>query len=187
MRTSSTRTKTATLTTTEAAVLALLAIEGEKSGYDLLKHVQKAIAYVWAPAKTQLYAVLPRLVDAGLARRREVAQTDRPDKHLYRITPKGKRSLQTWLEIVEPGAVETFYLRAFVGGLIAPRALIAHYEQFKHDSEERLAEYRAIEPTNSRRGHDFHHYLMLRFGIERAEQAVRWADWALGELRKKPR
>ena len=32
-----------TLTTTEAAVLALLEIEGERSGYDLLKLVSKAI------------------------------------------------------------------------------------------------------------------------------------------------
>ncbi len=165
-------------------MLALLAIQGEKSGYDLLKHVQKAIAYVWAPAKTQLYAVLPRLVAAGLARRRTVTQAERPDKHLYRITRKGEESVRAWLETVEPGAVETFYLKAFVGGLMAPEALIAHYEQFKRDNEARLAEYRAIEPINTRRGHDFHHYFLLRFGIERAEHAIRWADWAMRELRK---
>ena len=67
-----TRTATRTLTTTEAAVLSLLAIEGENSGYDLLKYVQKAIGYVWAPARSQLYSLLPRLVKDGYARSRSV-------------------------------------------------------------------------------------------------------------------
>ena len=48
------RQRTRTLTTTEAAVLALLAIEGEQSGYDLLKQASRSIGQVWAPAKSQL-------------------------------------------------------------------------------------------------------------------------------------
>jgi DNA-binding PadR family transcriptional regulator len=52
---------TRTLTTTEAAVLALLAIQGERSAYDLDKLVERNIAHLWRPARTQLYAVLPRL------------------------------------------------------------------------------------------------------------------------------
>src|SRR6266581_9576139 len=104
------------LTTTEAAVLALLAIEGERSGYDLAKLVEKAIAHVWSPARSGLYAVLPRLVEAGLATRRVVAQSTRPDKQLYRITRDGRRALAAWLETVEPGARDTFFLKLFVGG-----------------------------------------------------------------------
>ena len=171
-----------TLTTTEAAVLALLAIEGERSGYDLLKLVSKAIAYVWAPARSQLYAVLPRLARDGLAEQRRVVQTSRPDKLLYRITPAGRDALTRWLETPEPGAVDAFYLRLFVGRLMAPEALAGHVEQFRADTEERLAELRRIEPTNTRTGHDAYHFLMLRFGIEQAEHALRWADWVLEEL-----
>ena len=55
-----------TLMISEAAVLALLAIEGERSPYDLMKCVSGAIGYIWAPAKTQLYAILPRLERDGL-------------------------------------------------------------------------------------------------------------------------
>ncbi len=46
------------LTLTEGAVLALLAIEGERSGYDLLKQMRKSIGHVWTPAKTQLAPLL---------------------------------------------------------------------------------------------------------------------------------
>jgi PadR family transcriptional regulator AphA len=175
---------TATLTTTEAGVLALLAIEGERSGYDLLKLAAQAIGYVWKPARSQLYAVLPRLVARGLAESRSVSQEQRPDKHLYRLTEAGREALSSWHATVEPGASESFYLKLFVGGLTSPEVLIAHVEQFRRDAEERLAELRRIEPTNSRRGHDFYHYFLLRFGIERHEHSVRWADETLRALRE---
>ena len=40
------KAKTKAVTTTEAAVLALLAIEGERSGFDLLDLSKKAIGHV---------------------------------------------------------------------------------------------------------------------------------------------
>jgi DNA-binding PadR family transcriptional regulator len=93
------------LTTTEAAVLALLAIEGERSAYDLTKLVAQAIAHVWSPARSGLYAVLPRLVKDGLAQRRVAAQSSRPDKQLYRGTRAGRRALDDWLETVRRAAL----------------------------------------------------------------------------------
>ena len=172
------------LTATEGAVLALLAIEGERSGYDLLKLASTAIAHVWSPAKTHLYAVLPRLERHGFARSRSVAQTNKPDKRVYALTQDGRRALQGWLHEVVPGDAQLFYLKAFVGGLIDRETLVAHYEQFVRDQQARLDELRAIEPTNTRRGHDYHHHFLLRLGIERAEHAVRWAEDAIRELRR---
>ena len=52
------------LTATEAALLGLLR-KGPMSGYDLRKDVERSVGYFWAPAKTQIYATLPRLVEAG--------------------------------------------------------------------------------------------------------------------------
>ncbi len=174
---------TRTLTTTEAAVLALLAIEGERSGYDLLKSVSGAIGFVWGPARSQLYTLLPRLVRDGLAESRRVEQERRPDKQLYRITDEGRSALDDWLEIVESGEDERFYLRLFVGGLSTPETAIEHVEQFRRDTVAKLDVLRAIEPTNTRRGHDYWHYFLLRLGIEGREHDLRWADWVLDELR----
>lgn len=175
------------LTTTEAAVLALLAIEGERSGYDLLKLVEKAIGHVWSPARSGLYAVLPRLVRDGLARRRTKAQSSRPDKQLYRITRDGRRSLAAWLETVEPGAVESFHLKLFLGGLTTPEVLLEHVAQFRADVESRLAAYRELEPSNTNRGHDWYHRHLLRLAIERAELDLRWADGVARALARGPR
>ena len=179
-----TRTATRTLTTTEAAVLSLLAFEGENSGYDLLKYVQKAIGYVWAPARSQLYSLLPRLVKDGYARSRAVSQAERPDKTLYKITREGRRALDLWLQHVDPNDRAAFQLRLFVGALTDDDVLARHVEAFRSDTAERLADYRAIEPTNSRSGADFYHYLLLRRGIQQAGLDLEWADWVLRELRR---
>ena len=171
----------ASLTATEAAVLALLAIEGERSRYDLMKSLSKAIGYIWAPAKTQLYALLPRLADRGLATSRTVREGARPEKKLYRITTAGRSALDEWLA-AEPESAEAFYLRLFVGGLVAPDVLARHVEWFRDHTAAQLEEYQEIEPTNTRQGNDLFHYYLLRLGIERSEHLLRWSDWVLEEL-----
>ena len=176
-------TTTRTLSTTEAAVLALLAMSDERTGYDLLKQTSKAIGYVWSPAKSQLYAVLARLERDGLAESRVVAQSRRPDKQLYRITAEGRAAVDLWLETPEPGSVDRFYLKLFVGGLAGPETLVPHVELFRREIEEQLEDLRAVEATNLRTGNDRFHYFLLRLGIERAEQSLEWADWVLDDLR----
>jgi DNA-binding PadR family transcriptional regulator len=169
---------TATLTTTEAAILALLAIEGERTPYELTKAVEQAIGHVWSPAKSGLYATLPRLAKDGLARKRG---------RVYRISKDGRDALDAWLETVEPGARETFFLKLFVGGLTTPDVLLEHVDQFAADTEDRLERYRAIERTNSNRGHDWYHRLLLDHAIARAEQELEWADGVARKLRRGPR
>jgi PadR family transcriptional regulator AphA len=182
-----TRAATRTLTTTEAAVLALLALEGERSGYDLLKHVRKAIGYIWAPARSQLYALLPRLVKDGLAHGRSVTQADRPDKTLYRISENGRRALDGWLETVDADDRDAFQLRLFVGALTTHEVLIRHVEAFRQRTAEWLAELRQVETTNSRRGADYYHYFLLRYGLQHAELQLEWAEWVLRSLRRTSR
>jgi len=174
------------LTTTEGAVLALLAIEGERSAYDLTRLVAEAIAHVWSPARSGLYAVLPRLVQDGLAQRRLVPQPARPDKQVYRITRAGRAALDAWIGTVEPGARDSFFLKLFVGGLTEPGVLLEHVAQFQEDTEARLAGYREIEPTNSNRGHDWYHRHLLRLGIEQAELELAWAGRVARALRRGP-
>lgn len=175
------RPVTRTLTTSEAAVLALLALGGAGSGYELTKRVGRAIGHVWAPARSQLYALLPRLVADGHVRARTVRQETRPDKQVYRLTRSGRTALDAWLA-EESDDDAAFHLRLFVGALVPAAALVGHVERFRDRTRARLDEYRAIEPTNTRRGVDRFHWLELRRAIERAEGDLAWADWVLSEL-----
>jgi DNA-binding PadR family transcriptional regulator len=170
---------------TEAAVLALLAVEGGRSGYDLSKSAAKSVGQIWAPARSNLYAVLARLAREGLASVRTVVQRDRPDKQLYRITPAGKRALEAWLGHVDSEDVDAFHLKVFYGGLMPRRTLVEHVEAYRAGLHARLELYDEIGEQNTNRGHDYYHRLMLDYGYAQARASLAWADEVLAKLRKK--
>src|ERR687887_232574 len=70
------------LTVTEACVLGLL-VAKEQSGYDLNRSAQQSVGLIYAPAKSRIYAVLPRLLKRGLVTRRDGARVDRPDPRTH--------------------------------------------------------------------------------------------------------
>jgi PadR family transcriptional regulator, regulatory protein AphA len=176
--------KTKTLTLTEAAVLALLAVEDDQSGYELSKHAATSVGHVWAPARSHLYAVLARLARDGLARVRRVAQSDRPDKHLYTITAAGRASLQEWLETVDADD-DALLLKVFYGAFLPRAKVIEHVEAYRERLRETLAVYDAIAETNTNRGHDYYHRLLLDFGYARAHASLAWADEVIAKLRRR--
>ena len=58
---------------------------GPRSGYDLKKAVESSVGLFWAPAKSQIYAVLPAS-SRPVTHAAKVAQDQRPDKSVYRLT-----------------------------------------------------------------------------------------------------
>ena len=173
--------RTIELTTTEAVALGVLA-EGERSGYDLLKRVESSVGHIWSPAKSQLYAVLPRLVEAGLARRRMVRQATRPDKQLYRLTPNGKQAVRAWLEHAAPRSFDELMLKVFFARLVPRAGLRRQLEDFRDDQIEQLEEYRAIESEIASKPQSRYGYLTLRYGLELMPVRLEWIDRALEEL-----
>ena len=173
------------LTATEAAVLGLLATRGERSGYDLRKLVEGSVGYFWSPAKSQTYAVLPRLVRQGLLTRRDVEQSQRPDKQLYRITERGERAVREWLaEPVHPEPDRNvLLLKLFFGEYTSPDALLEHVRAYRREAEELRAELDAIEERAAGRERDFYPALTRRYGRAWADAVIGWAVGAERELR----
>jgi DNA-binding PadR family transcriptional regulator len=171
------------LTATEAAVLGLLA-DGEQSGYDLRRCAERSVGYFWAPARSQIYAVLPRLVEAGLARRRHVRQDTRPDKRLYRITAAGRAALAEWLNRpaeLEPGH-SLLLLKLFFGDHGDPGAMLEHVRGRRREAEQLRTELLEIDARTPKTEQDRYPALTRRYGLEYAEALIRWARWAEGEL-----
>ncbi len=156
-------------------MLGLLA-EAERSGYDLLKRAEGSVAHMWAPAKSQLYAVLPRLVDAGLASRRTVRQASRPDKQIYRITKAGRAAVRHWLEAAAPKSWDELLLKVFFAGLSSREALLRQLDDYAEVQRGFLAEYEAITPA-TRYG-----ALTLEYGLELMPARLRWIALARREL-----
>ncbi|MFW6174437.1 MAG: PadR family transcriptional regulator [Chloroflexota bacterium] len=171
---------------TSYAVLGLLSFR-EMSGYDVKSVADRSIShFYWAPAKSQVYSELRRLVRLGLATEQEVAQEGRPDKRIYRITEAGRRTLRDWVS--EPGAApdslkSEFMLKVFLGAEAPRHEVAARIREAAGRAEEQLTEYRAVEASLEEGGEGtLFPLLTLKAGIAHALTFLEWADMALARL-----
>ena len=179
--TTSTRTS---LSITQLAVLGLLSY-GPRSGYEIKQAAEASIAYVWTPARSHIYAVLPRLVAGGFATTRRVAQERRPDKQVYRITRKGEAAFHAWLEepvAAGPGSRSPFLLKVFYGRKMSRDTLVAHVERRRDEAQRELAEYRELERRIRDDDASYYGYLTLRWGLAQCRAWIRWCDEVLADL-----
>jgi DNA-binding PadR family transcriptional regulator len=173
--------QTTQVSATEAAVLGLLE-PGERSGYDLQQLARGSVGYFWAPARSQIYAVLPRLVAAGLAEPLDLVQGRGPAKRLYRITPAGREALESWLENGPIGPEpdrNLLLLKVFFGELMRPERLREQVRERRLEAEQLKAELDAIEDEAAARAStDTFAALTRRYGYEWADAVIRWAEHA---------
>jgi len=108
------------------AVLALLA-GGPSHGYELKSSFEESVGPQWGELNIgHLYQVLERLVRDELVTRRQVAQGDRPDKTVYRLTAAGRKELERWLSapfVRRGGYRDDFFLKLFAASLLGRDAL----------------------------------------------------------------
>jgi PadR family transcriptional regulator AphA len=181
--------RTKELTATEGAVLGLLArARREVSGYDVKKASDRSVGYFWAPARSQIYAVLPRLVEAGFAKRRDVAQSGKPDKQLYRITAAGRRALGTWLdeaEVEADASRNTLLLKLFFGAYADRGRLLRDVRDYRRSAEQLLGTLDRIEAHTPPGEADFFPSLTRAYGREWARAMARWARAAERALQER--
>jgi PadR family transcriptional regulator, regulatory protein AphA len=174
------------LTTTEAAILGLLR-KGPMSGYDLRKDAERSVGYFWAPAKTQIYATLPKLVEAGHARSTKVAQSTRPDKVVYELTESGLEALRTWIAEAPLDAGHgrnLILLKLFVADASDVAALLPQVAERRADAERLRAE---LEELDEALGDEkkWMERLTRRYGFLYADALVRWTEEAERELERR--
>jgi DNA-binding PadR family transcriptional regulator len=163
---------------TEAALLALLT-RGEMSGYDLQRAAEAAGGFFWAPTKSRIYAVLPQLVERGYATSREVQQTGRPNKQLYKLTKVGRAAVQDWLE--EPPVFEPerapMLLKLYFGDLLSPEILLSHVRHIRTEANT-LKRRLEAHPDH----HDAYADLAFKHTLEWLKSVIRWASTAEREI-----
>ena len=85
------------------ALLGILA-RGPAHGYDLKREHDARFPGAKPLAYGQVYATLSRLERDGDAQIAETAQGGGPERTVYALTPRGRRTLSDWLEQVEPAS-----------------------------------------------------------------------------------
>lgn len=79
------------------AILGLLA-SGELHGYELKRRLEFLLQHFWTVDFGQLYRHLAALERDGLVEKRIQHQEMRPDRKIYRITPRGRDVLRAWMD-----------------------------------------------------------------------------------------
>jgi DNA-binding PadR family transcriptional regulator len=162
-----------------------LLTDGERSGYDLLRLAEQSVGFFWTPAKTQMYAILRRLVDHGFATVRRVRQDQRPDKYLYKITRLGEERLRDGLEHVGSAVNKNpLELKIFFGEHRPLGAVIVDLERVRDNARSHLARLSEIEQTFDHDEHLFPYLTLLR-GKANAKADGEWAQRCLALLKEK--
>jgi DNA-binding PadR family transcriptional regulator len=187
--------ETVYLPTTSYVILGLLTFR-EMSGYDLKQLINKSIThFYWSPAKSQIYGELRRLESHGLVTMREVPQTLRPDKRLYRITSQGTEALQKWLENsgVEPDSYKSaLLLKVFFGHMLSPTMIGGLLEERRQQVERDLAacqkkaeELRAQTERSKAEDDLFFPLLTLQRSIALYQTDLGWIDETLAQFKQR--
>ena len=87
------------LPVTSFALLGLLTFGDELTGYELKQRADITLRFYWtAPAMSQVYTELARLLSRGLVATLGEGRTTR-----YRITAAGQKALRTWMDTTPAG------------------------------------------------------------------------------------
>jgi len=174
---------------TRFAVLGILSY-GPMSGYDIKKFYEKNVAGFWSESYGQIYPILKRLAEEGLATRSVHKQEGKPDRHIYAITDKGREELQQWL--VAPtgrhiGRHETL-LKLMFGKQISVVDNIFQIECFR---DCQINELKEIEILKERFEHEEiddpnmpFWQLAFSYGEHVNRAYINWAEEAIASLRK---
>lgn len=117
----------------------------ELTSYDLKQMVAGSVGYFWSFPHSQLYAEPARLAAAGYLD--EEVETGGRRRRLYRITPRGREALQTWLaEPIGDGTEvrDLGLLKLFFAGAGSPDTVTRLAEEQRAVHEQNLAGYDAL-------------------------------------------
>jgi len=158
---------------------------GPMSGYDIKKRFETITSNFWSESYGQIYPILKRLKNEGLATQSIKKQKGKPDRHIYELTSDGEKELTYWLkEPVEPqvGRHEIL-LKLIFGTNVSTADNMAQVGHFRQNHVRELKALASIKANMKTKSHDDPHlpYWMMtvRFGELVNEALLQWCDEAI--------
>jgi DNA-binding PadR family transcriptional regulator len=159
----------------EPIVLGLLS-EAPLHGYALFTRIRDELAGVWRIKMNRLYALLDEMERRGFIQSHCEQVGNRPLRHVYRLTPKGRRLFQAWMRTPSPAMRDMrlefppklyFALRR---GQQVVADLIARQQAACRAELERLTNQRTAARPNSYR------WLICDFRVRQVQAALEWLE-----------
>jgi DNA-binding PadR family transcriptional regulator len=173
---------------TRCALLGVLNM-GAYSGYDIRRGIEQSIGHFWHESYGQIYPILRKLADDGLATAQTELLPGRPARVVYTITERGRADLYSWLnESITSIPVERneFLLKLFFGSDVPLSVSIQHINDHREQALRVLETLAGIEDLLATQfaeapGGPFW-LATLRYGKEQAAAVVRWCDDTLAQF-----
>lgn len=169
--------------TSEYALLGLLTM-GPASGYDLRRKTEQQIGHFWNESYASIYPMLKRLLGRGWVERRQVEQSDKPDKWVYSITDAGREAFRLWLsEEISPIPPRNILLmKVYFGVESSSTDLVRHIEWYRSEltktlgeNESRIAQIKQASDGSS----SVYQLLTLSHSIHETRAMLAWCKSAI--------
>ena len=174
------------LTTTSNALLGLLSIQ-PWSTYELAKQVDRSLGWFWPRTERKIYDEAKKLVESGHATAKLQATGSRP-RTVYKITAKGRRTLQAWLdESSAPPKLEAEALvRVFFANAGTLDQLRTTLDDLAAQSPANMDELRVLIATADDADYPFAerrhiNAIAIRFQLDYNQMISDWAEWATAQ------
>ena len=157
--------------------------EQPSTGYELNRRFSQSIGHFWSTTHQQIYRTLKKLHDQGYLSSQDVAQTGKPDKKVYSLTPAGHDELSAWIATPTgmPQLRSDFGVKlrgaehAAAGDVIANVAEHQRLHQAQLDLYQRYMDAQFPDVSHLA-GRQLHQYLVLRGGIITERAQVEWCQ-----------
>lgn len=144
------------------------------TGYDLVRHFQGTVGFLWSAPQSQIYPELRRMEAAGLIKARVAPRGQRAQKRIYSVTDEGMTELRRWAGAFMPLPAhrDPVHLKAAFFDL-APldsvrEQLRAHIAQFQW----RLEQWQAREEAIRERRAELLEVWLARQPVEEHEDVI---------------
>jgi len=156
---------------------------GQQHGYDLYQYLERNLDRIWTLGRSQTYALLSRMEQAGLVTHKRQAQEKRPDRKNFTLTPAGRKIFNHWVkapvEHIRDLRLEFLAKIHFLerGDRKWVEKLIEGQQEVCRDKLSRMEERKRSAPSGMER-------LTYDFRLSQALAALDWLQGLQNKLRK---
>lgn len=163
------------------------------SGYDLMHFFKDSVNFYWSATHTQIYRTLKTMHSEELVEPEIIPQTDAPNKKVYHITDKGKKTLNDWLQTPQelPQIKHKFLLQLSFAENLSNDQILKVLNSYKDKLEKRLSIYDDIEKNQigkraKNRRQKFLWHAILDNGIYYYQAEYKWINEVIDDLKVLP-
>ena len=163
------------------AILASLVRE-EGTGYEIANFFNLSVGNFWRSSHQQIYKELSKLSKENLVVFKQVHQTEKPSKKIYKITKKGKQDLIKWLELpvdIAPRK-DAFMIKMFAGNLVKPEVPLEEIKRHQEIVKAIIANLQALENNLFEDPEELatdmlYPYMILQHGLIARKAWLKWS------------